>query len=61
MTEKLAILWPEIFLFIATCLVMLTGQWPSRAIRAFTPWICAVALFAAFGGHANFALARRNS
>ena len=49
MTEKLAILWPEIFLFIATCLVMITGQWPSRAIRAFTPWICAVALFAAFG------------
>jgi NADH-quinone oxidoreductase subunit N len=48
MTEKLAILWPEIFLFIATCLVMITGQWPSRAIRQFTPWICAVALFAAF-------------
>ncbi len=49
MTEKLAILWPEIFLFIGTCLVMITGQWPSRAIRQFTPWICAVALFIAFG------------
>lgn len=48
MTEKLAILWPEIFLFIATCLVMITGQWPSRAIRQFTPWICAAALFSAF-------------
>jgi NADH-quinone oxidoreductase subunit N len=48
MTEKLAILWPEIFLFIATCLVMLTGQWPNRAIRQFTPWICAVALMLAF-------------
>lgn len=48
MTEKLAILWPEIFLFIATCLVMLTGQWPSRAIRQFTPWICFVALLMAF-------------
>ena len=48
MTEKLAILWPEIFLFIATCLVMLTGQWPNRAIRQFTPWICAVALFISF-------------
>jgi NADH-quinone oxidoreductase subunit N len=48
MTEKLAILWPEIFLFIATCLVMITGQWPSRSIRQFTPWICAVALFSAF-------------
>ena len=49
MTEKLAILWPEIFLFIATCLVMITGQWPSRAIRAFTPWICGIAIFIAFG------------
>lgn len=48
MTEKLAILWPEIFLFIATCLVMITGQWPNRAIRQFTPWICAVALMLAF-------------
>ena len=50
MTEKLAILWPEIFLFIATCLVMITGQWPSRAIRQFTPWICVVALLLAFFG-----------
>ncbi|MGV6814060.1 MAG: NADH-quinone oxidoreductase subunit N, partial [Phycisphaerales bacterium] len=41
-------LWPEIFLFIATCLVMITGQWPSRAVRAFTPWICGTALFGAF-------------
>jgi NADH-quinone oxidoreductase subunit N len=48
MTEKLAILWPEIFLFIGTCLVMLTGQWPSRAIRQFTPWICATSLLLAF-------------
>lgn len=48
MTEKLAILWPEIFLFIGTCLVMLTGQWPSRAIRQFTPWICATSLMLAF-------------
>jgi len=48
MNEKLAILWPEIFLFIATCMVMITGQWPSRAIRQFTPWICAIALTMAF-------------
>ncbi|MDF1809003.1 MAG: NADH-quinone oxidoreductase subunit N [Phycisphaerales bacterium] len=48
MNEKLAILWPEIFLFIATCLVMITGQWPSRAIRHLTPWICAIALTVAF-------------
>lgn len=48
MTEKLAILWPEIFLFIGTCLVMITGQWPSRAIRQFTPWIAATAILCAF-------------
>lgn len=48
MTEKLAILWPEIFLFIGTCLVMLTGQWPSRSIRQMTPWICATSLVLAF-------------
>ncbi len=48
MTEKLAILWPEIFLFIGTCLVMLTGQWPSRAVRHFTPWIAATAILCAF-------------
>ncbi len=47
MTEKLAFVTPEIILFIATCLVMITGQWPVRAIRSFTPWICGVALFAA--------------
>ncbi|MEX0876470.1 MAG: NADH-quinone oxidoreductase subunit N [Phycisphaerales bacterium] len=48
MTEKLAILWPEILLFIGTCLVMITGQWPNRAIRQFTPWICFIALTLAF-------------
>ncbi|MGJ8636568.1 MAG: NADH-quinone oxidoreductase subunit N [Phycisphaerales bacterium] len=47
MTEKLAFVLPEIILFIATCLVMVTGQWPVRAIRSFTPWICGVALIAA--------------
>ena len=50
MTEKLAILWPEIFLFIGTCLVMITGQWPNRSIRQFTPWIAATALLMAFFG-----------
>ena len=47
MTEKLALIVPEIVLFIATCLVMITGQWPSRVIRDLTPWIAAVALFIA--------------
>ena len=44
MTEKLAFIMPELILFIATCLVMITGQWPVRAIRNFTPWICGIAL-----------------
>ena len=47
MTEKLAFIMPELVLFIATCLVMVTGQWPVRAIRNFTPWICGIALFLA--------------
>lgn len=49
MSEKLALIVPELILFIATCVVMITGQWPVRAVRQFTPWICAVALFAAAG------------
>ncbi|MBL4808834.1 MAG: NADH-quinone oxidoreductase subunit N [Phycisphaerales bacterium] len=47
MTEKLALVLPELVLFIATCLVMITGQWPVRAIRNFTPWICGIALLIA--------------
>jgi NADH-quinone oxidoreductase subunit N len=47
MIEKLAFVLPEIILFIGTCLVMVTGQWPVRAIRSFTPWICAAAICAA--------------
>ncbi|MCA9304673.1 MAG: NADH-quinone oxidoreductase subunit N [Phycisphaerales bacterium] len=49
MSEKLALIVPELILFVATCIVMITGQWPVRAVRQFTPWICAVALFAAAG------------
>jgi NADH-quinone oxidoreductase subunit N len=49
MSEKLVLIIPELILFIATCIVMITGQWPIRAVRQFTPWICAVALFAAAG------------
>lgn len=47
MIEKLSFIIPELILFIATCMVMVTGQWPVRAIRQFTPWIAAVALVAA--------------
>lgn len=47
MIEKLQFIIPELILFIATCLVMVTGQWPIRAIRQFTPWIAAVAIILA--------------
>lgn len=33
MTEKLASLWPEITLFIGTCIVMVAGLSPSSAVR----------------------------
>ncbi len=52
MSEKLALIVPEIILFITTCCVMITGQWPVRAVRQFTPWICAVGLFTAAGAAA---------
>lgn len=49
MIEKLALVWPEIILFVATCLVMLTGQWPAGAVRRLTPWIAGVGLVGATG------------
>lgn len=49
MIEKLALVGPEIILFITTCVVMLTGQWPSTVIRRFTPWIVAVGLIGSIG------------
>ncbi len=51
MTEKLAILHPEIALFVATCVVMLVGLSKSVAARRASAWIAAagtlVALFLA--------------
>lgn len=44
MIEKLAIVRPEIVLFIATCVVMLTGLSRRTGLRRATPWICAAAL-----------------
>lgn len=49
MIEKIALVWPEIILFATTCVVMLTGQWPSSAIRRMTPWLAAVGLMGAIG------------
>jgi NADH-quinone oxidoreductase subunit N len=47
--EKLPQIWPELLLFLTTCVVMLTGQWPSASIRRLTPWLAAVGLIAAGG------------
>jgi NADH-quinone oxidoreductase subunit N len=47
--EKLALVWPEIILFITTCVVMLTGQWPSAWLRRMTPWLAAVGLIGSIG------------
>jgi hypothetical protein len=41
--EKLAIVWPEIILFAATCVVMLTGQSPRAAVRRLTPLVAGAA------------------
>ncbi|MFK7884063.1 MAG: NADH-quinone oxidoreductase subunit N [Phycisphaerales bacterium] len=49
MSEKLALIWPELILFATTCVVMLTGQWPVAAIRRLTPWLVAVGLMGAGG------------
>ena len=49
MSEKLALIWPELILFATTCVVMLTGQWPAAAVRRLTPWLVAVGLLAAGG------------
>lgn len=49
MIEKVALVWPEIVLFVTTCVVMLTGQWPATAVRRMTPWLAAVGLIGALG------------
>lgn len=53
MNDKLALIAPEIVLFITTCVVMLTGQWPSAIIRRFTPWIAAIGLIGAAGANSG--------
>ncbi|MEM8758385.1 MAG: NADH-quinone oxidoreductase subunit N [Planctomycetota bacterium] len=47
MAEKLATLWPEITLFIATCVVMVVGLSPSAAVRRLCPLLSGLALAAA--------------
>jgi NADH-quinone oxidoreductase subunit N len=47
MTEKLASLWPEITLFIGTCIVMVAGLSPSSAVRRLCALTAGLSLAAA--------------
>ncbi|MCA9271700.1 MAG: NADH-quinone oxidoreductase subunit N [Phycisphaerales bacterium] len=47
MAETLAYLWPEVTLFLATCVVMVVGLSPSAAVRRLCPLICGISLAAA--------------
>lgn len=47
MTERLAYLWPEIALFLATCAVMLMGLSPSATARRLCVWVAGAGLFVA--------------
>lgn len=47
MAEKLAYLWPEVTLFLATCVVMVIGLSPSAAVRRLCPLISGLSLAAA--------------
>ena len=49
MTEKLALVWPEIWLFITTCIVMVVGLSPDEKVRKLCGWICGVGLVVAIG------------
>lgn len=48
MSEKLALLHPEIFLFITTCVVMIVGLSKSVMARRASAWITAAGLIGAF-------------
>lgn len=52
MIERLAYLWPEISLFIATCVVMLLGLSPNKSVRK----LCAVVAAAGLGAALVLAL-----
>lgn len=47
MIEKIQALWPEIALFVTTCMVMVIGLSPNRAIRKLCSPLCAVGLVVA--------------
>lgn len=49
MIEKLIYMWPEVTLFVATCLVMVVGLSPSQNARRLCSWITGLALLLAAG------------
>lgn len=48
-TSKLALVWPEIWLFITTCIVMVIGLSPDLRTRKLCGPICGLGLIAAIG------------
>lgn len=49
MSEKIALIWPEIWLFITTCVVMVLGLSPDLRLRRLCGWVCALGLVVALG------------
>ncbi|HHN77842.1 MAG TPA: hypothetical protein ENK11_04085, partial [Phycisphaerales bacterium] len=49
MTEKLALVWPEIWLFITTCVVMVVGLSPDMRVRRLCGWISGIGILVAIG------------
>ena len=49
MTEKLALVWPEVWLFITTCVVMVVGLSPDLRVRRLCGWISAIGIVIAIG------------
>ncbi len=47
MIEKIQTLWPEIALFVTTCVVMVVGLSHNRSVRALCAPLCGLGLFAA--------------
>ena len=47
MIEKIAYLWPEISLFLTTCVVMIIGLSKSYEVRKTCAWFAAVGLVVA--------------
>ncbi len=57
MVEKLSQLWPEIILFLATCIVMVLGLSPKQEVRKLCAFVCGIALAIALVVSINLPLA----